>query len=774
MSHVCLVRSAIRQAGTFAQITWLCFGFVLLSTPVDNAIAAQQTAVNALEPQVEDDDGQPVRQTENRRKGYLVQVALPINARVQEQVESTLGRILEQTTAVTEAAQRPVVVLEFDTSNGQNGRGSRLGSCLDLSRFLISNEVSGIELVAYVPGPKGFYEATEPGSIQPKSELLGHAVLVALACNHLVMHRDASIGQAGIDEPSIDDGLRNTYRQISAKRLTLPIEVALSMLDSNQSLYRVDVGDGKVVYVDRAELLRLEGTGKVVQSETMSEPGSLPLYTSQMLSTFQLLRHRVEARGDLAQRFRLTPDSLEGDPTLGAPWNAVHVSVTGAVDEREVSWVLNALNQLDPNVNLILITIESEGGNPTQCLRLASRLAEYDSTKSRTVAYIPKFAKGPSTLIALSCDHIVMGPDAVLGGTSRAVKPTGNELFREPLQELAIKSDRDWSLLQALADPQHSLSLWSHKDTGQLRLMSAEQQKELTDEEQSDWLPLRELSVENGIIGREAESMFVARYLVDDFPQIKSLYQLQRDPVALTPTLTDRWIHNLARFLTSPWVTAWLLFGAMFFLMTEMSTPGVGLPGFLGTLCLLLFFWSQSCNGNVHWLEVLLFVVGLAFVLLELFVLPGMGVFGLGGIGMIFVSIVLAMQTFVIPRTAEDYAQLPVSLSMIFAAVAGLLVAMFFFRKYLAHMPVFKRLMLNSPGSDDSLLDMDQRESMVNWQHLLGQSGRTVTPLVPAGKAKFGHEVIDVVSEGLLIDPEQPVVVIEVSGNRVVVRPDDE
>ncbi len=760
----------IRLRDSRRQAAWLGFGLLVLLLPFGRAIDAQELEANAPTSQGADEANAT---TENRRKGYLVQVALPINARVQEQVENTLRRIVEQTTDVTAAAQRPVVVLEFDTSNGQNGRGSRLGSCLDLSRFLISNEVSGVELVAYVPGPKGFYEASEPGSVQPKSELLGHAVLVALACNHLVMHRDSSIGQAGIDEPAIDEGLRNTYRQISAKRLTLPIEVALSMLDSGQSLYRVDVGDGKVVFVDRTELLRLEGSGKVVQSETMSEPGSLPLYSSQTLSKFQLLRHRVDARGDVAQRFRLTPDSLEGDPTLGAEWNAVHVSLTGAIEEREISWVLNALNQLDEKVNLILISIESEGGNPTQCLRLASRLAEYDSTKSRTVAYIPKAAKGPAALIALACDHIVMGPDAVLGGTPRDKKPNGEELLTEPLRELANKIDRDWSMLQALADPKHSLSLWSHKATGQLRLMSAEQQKELRVEEMADWLPLRELSVADGIVGREAESMFVARYLVDDFPQIKSLYQLQKDPMALTPTLTDRWVRNLARFLTSPWVTAWLLFGAMFFLMTEMSTPGVGLPGFLGTLCLLLFFWSQSCNGNVHWLEVLLFVVGVGFVLLEFFVLPGTGVFGLGGVGMIFVSIVLAMQTFIIPRTSEEYAQLPVSLSMIFAAIAGVLVAMFFFRKYLAHMPVFKRLMLNSPGSDDSLLDIDQRESMVNWQHLMGQRGRTLTPLVPAGKAKFGHEVIDVVSEGLLIDPNQSVVVVEVSGNRVVVRTDE-
>ncbi len=712
--------------------------------------------------------------SEVRRKGHLVQVRLPITASVQEQVENTIRRIVEQSGTVTESAQRPAIVLEFDTSNGQNGRGSRLGSCLDLSRFLISNEVSGVELIAYIPGPKGFFDATEPGSVQPKSELLGHAVLVALACNHLVMHRDASIGQAGVDEPAIDDGLRNTYRQISAKRLTLPIEVALSMLDSNQSLYRVDVGDGKSLYVERAELLRLEAEGKVVQSDTLSEPGNLPLYSSQMLSQFQLLRHRVASRRDIAERFRLLPDSLEGDPTLGTQWHAVQVNFTGEIDERQVSWVLNALDQLDPKYNLIFVTLESDGGNASQCLRIANRLAEFEADTMRTVAHIPNFARGNSSLIALACDHVVMAPAAVLGGVPADPKSSVDHVMKEPVQALAAKADRDWSLLLALSDPANAIELWSHQTTGQLRIMSQEQHRELEAQEQTAWLPLRELSLDDGISGQEAESMFVARYVVDDFHQLKTLYQLQSEPWELSPTWTDRWVHGLARLVTSPWVTAWLLFGAMFFLMTEMSTPGVGLPGFLGTLCLLLFFWGQSCNGNVHWLEVLLFVVGMAFVALEVFVLPGTGVFGLGGVGMIFVAIVLATQTFILPRTQEEFSRLPVSLSMVFAAVAGFLVALFFFRKYLTQMPVFKRLMLHSPSSDDSLKNIDEREALVNWNHLLGQHGKTVTPLVPAGKAKFGQEVIDVVSDGQLIEPNQSVVVMEVSGNHVVVRLDDE
>jgi membrane-bound serine protease (ClpP class) len=53
---------------------------------------------------------------------------------------------------------------------------------------------------------------------------------------------------------------------------------------------------------------------------------------------------------------------------------------------------------------------------------------------------------------------------------------------------------------------------------------------------------------------------------------------------------------------------------------------------------------------------------------------------------------------------------------------------------------------------------------------LVGQEGTALTVLRPAGKAKIHGRTIDVVSEGPYIPAESRLEVIEVSGNRVVVR----
>ena len=80
----------------------------------------------------------------------------------------------------------------------------------------------------------------------------------------------------------------------------------------------------------------------------------------------------------------------------------------------------------------------------------------------------------------------------------------------------------------------------------------------------------------------------------------------------------------------------------------------------------------------------------------------------------------------------------------------------FYTRQYLF---IFKRLE-----------ELQQRESLVDWAHLSGQQGVTTTRLNPAGKARFGDEVVDVISDGILVPAESPVHVIEVSGNHVLVR----
>ena len=185
-------------------------------------------------------------------------------------------------------------------------------------------------------------------------------------------------------------------------------------------------------------------------------------------------------------------------------------------------------------------------------------------------------------------------------------------------------------------------------------------------------------------------------------------------------------------------------------------------------MCLILFFWSQYLDGNAHWLEIVLFVAGVLFIILEIFVIPGLGIFGIGGMLMVICSIVLATQTFIIPRTAEEMARMPVSLGILVAACSGFLVAAAVMRKVIPNTPYFKKMMLEPRVLDQMEAD---REAIVDWSELMGKAGTTVTRLVPAGKARIAGKVVDVITDGRMVDKDEPIKVIEAIGNRVVVAP---
>ena len=73
------------------------------------------------------------------------------------------------------------------------------------------------------------------------------------------------------------------------------------------------------------------------------------------------------------------------------------------------------------------------------------------------------------------------------------------------------------------------------------------------------------------------------------------------------------------------------------------------------------------------------------------------------------------------------------------------------------------------------VLEHSQAEavSQQDRSDLVGRRGITVTPLRPIGRVRFGHDEVDVMTEGEYIESNQEVEVMTVQGPRVVVRTPD-
>jgi membrane-bound serine protease (ClpP class) len=98
----------------------------------------------------------------------------------------------------------------------------------------------------------------------------------------------------------------------------------------------------------------------------------------------------------------------------------------------------------------------------------------------------------------------------------------------------------------------------------------------------------------------------------------------------VTREIGEGLVSKLLNILSNPQVIIILLIAGMLGLIAEITTPGVGVPGVAGAICLLLALWGLNVI-EVGLLGLALLVLGALLLGVEFFV-PGFGVFGVGGV----------------------------------------------------------------------------------------------------------------------------------------------
>lgn len=719
------------------------------------AVAVFWTSVSALPAQEVDSDPS----AEIDRSGRLLKVSLPLTSSAASETIQQIRRVASQLPAAVRAEDRAIIVLEFDTKDETSGSGSDLGACISVAEFLTSAELRSVRTVAYIPASDN------------KTALTGHAILAAISCNEIAMDENASIGNAGIDLETVAPYVREIYRGIASQRLTLRVPIVISMLDEAESLYRVTTNI-KTVYVDEAGLKEIEADS--IETTTLSRSGEATMLSSRQLSDYRLIQHRSSSRIDLARRYNISPTLLNTAVDDQRERVAIESILPEVLDSGGVSWLIrSAKQQISGGADMLILEFGEMRGVENPSLELAEFLVSLDSEKMRTVAYVSGDCKGFAGVAALACDHIYFGPNGKLGSADGdPLSPEQLEKFESFIRPIARQKEKDYSVMMAVVNPNMALRRYRNVDSGAPRLLGQGEYDELGAEEAAKWIAGERFDLSAGFTAKQARDVGIAKDTeAASMEVVRSLYSIQGTPSSLQPTKTDRWIEELAMFLTSPMVSMMLMFGAFICFMNELSAPGLGVFGFLGVLLLAAFFWSQNLEGNAEWFEILLFVIGIVFIVVEVFVVPGFGLFGIGGIVMVLGSLILASQNFFLPTSEEDFAQLPKSLLPIFGAFAGMGVGAVVLRKVLPHAPFFRRLVLDLPEKRAGLFgDQPDPEATADWSHLLDQRGKAVTRLMPSGKARIAGRVYDVITDGQVVAKGDSVQVVEAVANRVVVK----
>jgi len=220
------------------------------------------------------------------------------------------------------------------------------------------------------------------------------------------------------------------------------------------------------------------------------------------------------------------------------------------------------------------------------------------------------------------------------------------------------------------------------------------------------------------------------------------------------------------------WITALaplFLLGGILGAYLEFKTPGFGIAGVLSAICFLIYFTGHYIAGLTGFEVAAVFVLGVLLILIELIFFPGVFVFAALGTALMVCSLLFAMVDF--------YPAQPVSLS--FDMLAGpliklgiaLMLSVFgiaLLARFLPDLPFFNRLVLGFQTAEGPSFQAPSA-SRYEVRVQVGDEGVARTILRPAGQAKFGQTLVDVVADGEFIDPGSRIRVRAIEGKRVVV-----
>jgi membrane-bound serine protease (ClpP class) len=412
--------------------------------------------------------------------------------------------------------------------------------------------------------------------------------------------------------------------------------------------------------------------------------------------------------------------------------------------------------------------------------------------EAHTVAYITTQAISAGAMISVHCQDIIMLENSTIGDCApitiipsqklEGVEREKAESFIRGLFDRAANANGyPRALLRAMVTMQNEVYRVKNIKTGEDEYFERD---ELPKDPNKYDLGNKELTVRDDqlltLIATDALEYGITRAVVKDLEGALD-FLAKRDGVTFTEepiVLETLWSEDMVRWLNSPAVMGVLVMLALLGVYIEFNTPGVGLPGLVAAICFAVIIGSKYLHGLANVVEVAIFLVGVILLIVEIFFLPGFGIFGFSGIVCIFAGLfgMLIKNTpdeLPWPQDAIAWNDFTWGVMGLAGGFTGFVVLAWVLAKYLPRMQFFSGLLLvpsvAKRGSEFEVSMTTLPESKTISVNV-GEPGEVVSRLRPTGKAKFGDAIVDVVAVGEFLEAGTAVEIIEIHGNRVVVK----
>jgi membrane-bound serine protease (ClpP class) len=741
--------------------------------------------------------GEDAPREERPTDGIIVRVPATISTegtnRLRSQLLGPLKRF--ETTGAPQGGTFKVLC-DFN-ADGRRSECNDYGAAYSLATYLrsLTANKKGVHTIAYVHG-----------------EVRRHSVLPVLACSEVVMSGEARLGKVTAPGETLPADQRAKYDEVTRNRFAPAL--IRKMYDPNVEV--IHARDGG--YRDANE--RPRPVGEPVPELAR---GDTALYSFKLARDVGLCQQTpYESVDDVRIAYGLPRTTEQRSLDHVVCWRIpVSGAITGELKEQVQRRIERALRD---RANVIVLELECGDGHSEKAYELGLYLANLNAQRGEdaveTIAFVTNKARNTAAFLAFGCRKIVMqkevrdGNEVVQQGARlgdfehylqshpdlEGVRKELDQLSRRPGQDPKRRQELERRLADgvqgleetlrknladiagrhfyptALAEGMFSrdMTVWEVErlDGRGGRTCLSDEQLQARQDKGERWKSLG--MVKDGkdhqyltLTAEKAVELGVAQGAVKDFEGLCELEGLNPQDVHLAKS---DWLDGLADFLRDPWTSVILVMVGITCLILELKMPGVGLPGVIAAICFVLFFWSHSqLHGQITWLAVLLFALGLLLIGLEIFVLPGLGVAGISGVLLVLASLGLVVYGHW-PRSNQEWVTFGHKISPFGISMLGALLAAFLLARYLPSIPFMNRLMLRPQEETEAGEPVPDNPVHAELAALLGAIGVAATPLRPAGKVQFGDTFVDVLAEGSYVMPGTRVQVIEVEGNRVVVK----
>lgn len=348
-------------------------------------------------------------------------------------------------------------------------------------------------------------------------------------------------------------------------------------------------------------------------------------------------------------------------------------------------------------------------------------------------------AASAGALISIACDSIYMMPGSTIGAATvvnaqgEAVPDKYQSYMRKKMRATAEQTGRDPDMAEAMVDPDKEVEGISAK--GKVLTFTTKE------------------AIANGFC--EAELSSVDEILIRNKIEVS-------ERIVYRETTMDK----IIGFLISPAVSGiliMLIIGGIYF---ELQSPGIGFPLAAAIIAAAAYFAPLYMEGLAENWEIIIFILGLALIALEIFVIPGFGVAGISGIILTLGGLILSMVNNIgfnfEPINTDNL--LTSILVVLFSTAASLTLSIILGLKFLTS-SLFSRIVLNSVQSrDDGYVGTDRKV-----ETLVGKQGICLTVLRPSGKVEIEGEMYDANALEGYIEKDKTIEVVRHSSSQIVV-----